>query len=474
MFSSIRSKFTLWYTLITAVLVCGFAIISYFLLYYNLVNNLKNNLVSYSQKLITDYVAYEPEKGLIINITDNDARLSDELRAQSLSLRITDREKNIITQLGLFKTQLKLSPSKINSVLVVGNTNIEFIIDDNGQNNLYLIRPIIKNNQIVGSIEISQPVANSFEALNQLSIILILGIIACIIISIFAGYYLSKRALVYIDELIDNVEAISISQDLDKRLPIPAKYQDELTRLAGTFNHMLDKIRQELHREKNFTANVSHDLRTPLTIIQGNIDLSLKKKNFTPGQISKTLHIIKDETKRMSSIIQELLDLSSIENESPVNFNLVNLPEITDEIIGKLQTKIDEKKIKIIYKKTNNSKDLNLLGHPQYLRRLIQNVLDNSIKYNLAGGKIIIKISGNDNKINMLVQDTGIGISEKNLPYIFDRHWQSSKSRTGINQGFGLGLAIAKEIVKLHQGEITASSLVGKGTKIKIIFPQNN
>lgn len=472
MFNSIRSKFTLWYTLITALMVCVFAIISYFLLYFNLVNNLKNNLTQFSSKIINEYVALDEKNNLLINTSENETKLSDELRSESLSLRITDQEKNIITQLGLFKTQIKLSPSKINSALVVGNENIDFILDNEGKNNLYLISPIVKNDKIVGAVELSQPVANSLEALNQLSLILILGILISIAISVFMGYYLGKRILSYIDELVDNVEAITVSQDLDKRLPVPVQYQDELTRLATTFNHMLDKIRRELNREKNFTANVSHDLRTPLTIIQGNVDLALKKKSFTPGQMSKTLYTIKDETKRMSAIIQELLSISSIEKEQASSYVSVNIPEVLDEIITKLQDKLNEKKIQIVYKQNNQSQSYNIFGHPQHLKRLFQNVLENSIKYNNASGKIIIKVSGLGNKIIVLIQDTGIGIKENDLPYIFDRHWQSRKSRTGISQGFGLGLAIAKEIVKIHQGEISATSISGKGTKIRIVFPQ--
>lgn len=471
--SSLRTKFTLWYTLIMTFIVAIFAISSYSLLYVNLYSNLEENITSQSQTIINQYINYDPTGGLQIISTDQKTPLSEKMLNQNLSLRIIDSEKNIIAQFGILKNQIKPSPSKINSALIANNFSVSLIDDENNNQNIYLITPIEKDSQIVGVLELSQPIANSFEALEQLTLILIVGILTSIVFSLFAGYFLSRRMLGYINELIDNVEAITISQDLEKRLPVPKKHKDELTRLATTFNDMLQKIQSEFIREKNFTANVSHDLRTPITIIQGNVDVALRKKNLTPSQTSKTLNKIKKETKRISTIIDDMLEISNIEHTETESFEQINLIKLLNEVIDNFQNKLASKNIQLIYKKPKKADKISINGNPTLIKRLLCNVLDNAIKYNTENGKIIIKLSSMLGKVHIQMQDTGEGIDVGDLPYIFDRHYQAKKSQTGITQGIGLGLAIAKEITTLHRGTINASSKKGVGTKIKIIFPQH-
>lgn len=453
------------------LIVIIFAISSYLLIYYSLTNNLQQELQQKSQDIINNFIDYTQESGLILKKGDQEDRLGDILRSYSLSLRIIDKDKNIVTQLGSFKNNSNINQTKINTTLLTGVNNINFITNEENKKIIYLISPIIKNNSIVGLIELSQPTENAFVALDQLLIILIIGIVSSIIISIISGYILGRQTLSYVNELIDNVEAITSAHDLDKRLPIPMNYQDELTRLARTFNVMLDKIEKELHREKNFTSNVSHDLRTPLTIIQGNADLALKKKNYTPSSISKTLNIIKDETKRMSAIISDLLELSNIEKTDQKTFTSINLPSILEESLSEHQSKIKNKNLIVFYKPHPSETRLNIRGNYSQIKRMFDNLLDNSIKYSNQNGQIIIKISNLKNKYVVSFHDKGIGISAQHLPYIFDRHWQSLKSRTGINQGFGLGLSIVKEIANLHRAEILVSSKLNEGTIIKIVFP---
>ncbi|MBU0647712.1 HAMP domain-containing histidine kinase [Patescibacteria group bacterium] len=453
-------------------IVIIFAVSSYLLLYYNILNNLEKTLNRTSQEIIEQYLRYDEETGLQVVSNQSDTTLSDDLFIKNLSLRIVDKDKNIITQLGSFKKQIKPSQSKINNTLFTGNSSLSIDDDIDSNQNIYLAAPIIIQDNIVGVIELSQPTGNSFTALQQLGLILIAGIFASIAISVAAGYYLSRSLLGYINQLIDNVEAITRSQDLEKRLPVPNKYKDELTRLAGTFNNMLVNLQSEFIREKNFTANVSHDLRTPITIIQGNVDLALRKKTLTPGQTTKTLHKIKHETKRMGAIIDDLLELSSIEKNQNTQFQKLNLVKVLNQIVNNFQDKILAKNIILVYKKPKNNNKYQINGRLEQIERLLSNIIDNSIKYNKQNGKIIIKLSQKLGKIYVSIQDTGPGISTKHLPYIFDRHYQVTKSETGIIQGFGLGLSIAKEIVKIHSGKIYATSKVNQGTTIKIVFPQ--
>lgn len=468
---SIRTKFTLLYTLIMTIIVMIFAVISYILLSHNITNNLMNSIRSQSQEIINQYIEFN-DQTISLKSQDQDTLLSDKLHANSLSMRLIDQEKNIIVQLGSFKNQLKPSQSKINTSLLTGQEYVSIVEDEANNKNIYLISAIKKDDKVIGVIELSQPADNAFDALTQLVFILGLGILTSIIISIVAGYFLGRNTLNYVNELINNVNAITKSQDLEKRLPVPGNYQDELTRLATTFNQMLEKIEQELVREKNFTANVSHDLRTPLTIIQGNADLALRKKNLTPSQFSRIINNIKSETKRMDLIIGDLLDLSHLEYQNDVSKANINFASIVDEVIESNKNKIKLFGLELKYKKPIDQHQYVFTGNSAQIKRLITNLLDNAIKYNQPNGKIIIKLSVKDHQIIFSIQDTGIGIQTKDLPYVFDRHFQSAKSQTGLKKGFGLGLSIAKEIVNHHQGQIDLKSIFGKGTKVTIIFPQ--
>ncbi|HPH78930.1 MAG TPA: HAMP domain-containing sensor histidine kinase, partial [bacterium] len=241
---------------------------------------------------------------------------------------------------------------------------------------------------------------------------------------------------------------------------------------AGTFNSLLDQIEKELIREKNFTANASHDLRTPITIIQGNIDLAFKKKNLSPSQLSKTLHTIKNESVRMSNMINELLLLSSIDKKQSGDLVSINIDRLLDEILDSVSHKLLEKNIQIKRKYSSSKNDLIIIGNYDQIKRMFINLIDNAIKYNTKDGNIYLKTSLIQDNINVVIQDSGEGIAAHDLPYIFDRLYQSKKSRTGIKQGFGIGLSIVREIVENHQGQINVSSKMNQGTKVSIIFPR--
>jgi signal transduction histidine kinase len=455
------------------VIVIIFAIFSYSLTKQNIYNEISQSMTSNIAQIIDQYLIFDNEKGLSIISPDQNSSLNKLLQTKGQSLRIIDSDKNVIAQFGVFKTEIKPSPSKISTVLLTSEKFNSVITDREGMPLSYFISPIQKDNKTVGIIELSQPIKDSIKTLNQLVAILVIGVFATITLSLLAGYVLSRSTLGYVNVLIDNVEAISSANDLGQRLPVPANYKDEHTRLASTFNSLLDQIEKELIREKNFTANASHDLRTPITIIQGNIDLAFKKKNLSPSQISKTLSTIKSESVRMSNMINELLILSSIDKKQTGQLSTINIDNLLDEILDSISNKLIKKNISINRKKSNSKKDLAIIGNHNQIKRMFANLIDNAIKYNIQNGNIYVKTSLVQNKIQIVIQDTGEGIAASDLPYIFDRLYQSKKSRTGIKQGFGIGLSIVKEIIEYHHGKINVVSELKAGTKITIIFPQH-
>lgn len=220
---------------------------------------------------------------------------------------------------------------------------------------------------------------------------------------------------------------------------------------------------------KNFVANVSHELRTPLTSISGFVE-TLKIKKLDEETREKVLDIIEFETERLVKLINELLDLSKIESIKDVrNLSKVYIEDDIHDVLKLLEPQINNNKLSI---ELNIEDKLNPIhGDKELFRRLFMNLVENSIKYNNLGGYIKINISNYENGIMLIVEDSGIGIPEEDLPLIFERFFRVDKSRSNNGEGTGLGLAIVKHIVSYFGGSIDVESQLGQGSKFIVKLP---
>lgn len=220
---------------------------------------------------------------------------------------------------------------------------------------------------------------------------------------------------------------------------------------------------------KNFVANVSHELRTPLTSISGFVE-TLKIKKLDEETREKVLDIIEFETERLVKLINELLDLSKIESIKDVrNLSKVYIEDDIHDVLKLLEPQINNNKLSI---ELNIEDKLNPIhGDKELFRRLFMNLVENSIKYNNLGGYIKINISNYENGIMLIVEDSGIGIPEEDLPLIFERFFRVDKSRSNNREGTGLGLAIVKHIVSYFGGSIDVESQLGQGSKFIVKLP---
>lgn len=220
---------------------------------------------------------------------------------------------------------------------------------------------------------------------------------------------------------------------------------------------------------KNFVANVSHELRTPLTSISGFVE-TLKIKKLDEETREKVLDIIEFETERLVKLINELLDLSKIESIKDVrNLSKVYIEDDIHDVLKLLEPQINNNKLSI---ELNIEDKLNPIhGDKELFRRLFMNLVENSIKYNNLGGYIKINISNYENGIMLIVEDSGIGIPEEDLPLIFERFFRVDKSRSNNREGTGLGLAIVKHIVSYFGGSIDVESQMGQGSRFIVKLP---
>ncbi len=232
----------------------------------------------------------------------------------------------------------------------------------------------------------------------------------------------------------------------------------------------LSPIQKTHEQQKQFVSDASHEMRTPLSIINGEIEVALNK-NRSSKDYKSVLNSTKEETSRLSKLVENLLFLASTDkNGKAISFESVDITDLISEIIRSLQPKAGEKKINILLK-TDKVMTPIVSGQPDLLRQLFYNLLDNAIIYTPKKGRITITLSDVKGAISIAIKDNGIGIDEKDRGKIMERFYRVDSSRSQT-KGFGLGLSIAKEIITKHKGQLLVSSELNKGSEFIVTLPK--
>ena len=312
------------------------------------------------------------------------------------------------------------------------------------------------NNQLIAFIQVAQSLQSTSDALQNLLFTLLVSVPLLVVVAGFSGYFLAGRALAPIDSITNAARRIS-ADDLSKRLDLPAT-DDEVGRLAQTFNEMLTRLDGSFRRERQFTADASHELRTPVAAMQAILSV-IREKPRTPIDYQEALADLSDEADRLQMLIGNLLGLAHGETKKKISGESVDLSALLMDVSDSMAPLAEEKGLTI----TNDIEDsLRMQGDSDGLIRMFVNLLDNAIKYTEQGNISLAATKSKDGFLQVTIKDTGIGVSPENLPLIFDRFYRVSKSRT--TRGAGLGLAIASEIAQSHGGSIKVESEEGKGS----------
>ncbi|MGB9681971.1 MAG: ATP-binding protein [bacterium] len=321
------------------------------------------------------------------------------------------------------------------------------------------------NTNIVGAIQVIMSLSSVEKSLNKLLMVLLFSVPILLVIASFGGNILAKNALEPIDKIVDMTHSIE-TESLDKRLPIISS-DIEIRRLIETLNEMLERIERGFKREKQLTQDVSHELRAPLTTIKGNISLALRKDRPIEEYVS-ILQEVEREVDYMSCMIDELLFLAREDELTQRRyFKEVLLNALIEEIYLESLPLAKEKDLSLSLKLPTSQ--IIVKGNSSSLERLFRNLIENALKYTPSGGRIEIIVGIEENLVKVDIKDTGIGISQEDIPHIFERFYRADKSRH--RGGFGLGLAIAHAIAKSHNGEIRVESSKDKGSTFTVLLP---
>ncbi len=284
------------------------------------------------------------------------------------------------------------------------------------------------------------------------------------------GYHLVGRTLEPVDSIVDEVEAITDGRSLHRRLA-PSPTHDELARLTTTLNEMLGRLERSFLALRRFTADASHELKTPLTVLRSGIERSLTY----PGAPADVLEILEEtlsEVNRMTELVDALLMLARAdEGRAPLHVETLDFREILEEVAETASILGEQGAVQVAVEVP--ARPLPLEADRSRVRQLLLNLVTNAVKYTPAGGSVGIGSVVRDAVVVVTVRDTGIGIAPGDLPHVFDRFWRAdpARSRTGQRPGAGLGLAICKWIAEAHGGSIALESRPGRGTTVTVTLP---
>ena len=307
---------------------------------------------------------------------------------------------------------------------------------------------------------------NSHHLILLRKVLLVGGFISILII-IYLTYLFSKRFFDPIDKIITKVNSIS-TDNIHLRLD-DIKNTDEIKRLTTTFNNLLNRIEIAFETNKNFISNASHEFGTPLTAIIGEADVALLKDR-TPVEYKEALQKILKQSERLNKISQSLLFLAQIGyKENKFNYSIIRTDELilqANEIMNQL---IPKNNIKIDFELLpENPKKLKVMGNKDLLMLAITNIMTNACKYS-SNKPVIVSLASTNNEIVLIIKDQGIGIPESELPFIFDPFFRASN--TTAYDGYGIGLPLSQNIIKIHKGELMINSVLHKGVTVQVKIP---
>jgi heavy metal sensor kinase len=281
-----------------------------------------------------------------------------------------------------------------------------------------------------------------------------------------AGYWVSRRALRPVDRIAAAARSITI-RNISERVPVPGS-NDELQRLAETCNAMLDRLELSVNQIKRFTADASHELRSPLTFTRTVAEIAINNPD-TDSASRAAFQDIVDEAAKAAIMLDQMLTLARADS-APGNLvrGPVDLASIVREACGTAQPIAAQQGLHLSL--VSNTASASILGDAPSLKRLLWILLDNAIKYSRPNGRIVVRMDVVANQASLRVEDDGIGITPADLPLIFNRFYRADPSR-GLVEGNGLGLAIAQWIAETHGAQLTAQSQSGQGSVFHLGFP---
>lgn len=327
------------------------------------------------------------------------------------------------------------------------------------------ITPVVENDKVEYIVQVASSLDSISAALYTLRITLFILFPITVLLTGIMGALLAKLTLHPVDSMIKTIHSIT-AENMKLKLTVPGT-RDEIMKLAETFNDMLLRLDRAFTSQKQLFEDLSHELKTPLTVLRGEFEVMLKKMR-SPEEYENLLKSGLEEIAKISKLADNLLMLASFESKRILpDRKKLDLGLLTQAAVNSVRKLADQKGVEVVLSGVSGGVTFN--GDEQQLKLMVLNLVDNAVKYTPTGGKVTVSLEQGADSAKIRISDTGRGIAGSELPHIFDRFYRVEKSRSG--DGFGLGLSIAKSIVETHEGHIEVASTPGSGTTFTITLP---
>jgi heavy metal sensor kinase len=457
---SIGMRLTLWYLAIFALGELVFGAGMWLILRHNVYDMVDDDLETQVQDLSTFLEAQKPDASL--------SKLQEEVKA-TFSLEHSGDYLQLYTENGdiIYRSAiLETHPSKLAHPARVTSASFWTRRIDG-----HPIRFMLDRLNINGRVFIAQtgiPADDAIETLHLFRMYLFMFAPALLLIAAGVGYWMSRRALAPVDALVRTAREIG-GTNLSARLE-KLSTGDELQRLSDTLNEMLDRIETAFQRVTQFTADASHELRTPVSLIRTEAELALRRSR-TENEYQESLQHVLLEAERTTALIEQLLSLARADSgRETLHMQSVNLSDTLRNVVESWRQVAAIRDL--TFSVSIDDQDAIVMGDETLLRRLADILLDNAFKYTSAPGRVALTMRLEGEVAIVNVQDSGVGIPTEEQDKIFERFYRVDKARSRAQGGSGLGLAIAQWIVSQHRGTITVESRPGEGSVFRVELPR--
>jgi heavy metal sensor kinase len=326
----------------------------------------------------------------------------------------------------------------------------------------------LSSNRDLGFAVVAEPLSVIEDGLRQLRRDFFAGVPLVLLLASVGGYFLARKSLAPITSMNNQTQRIS-AESLSSRLDV-TNPRDELGHLATTINDLLARLESSFKEQQRFIADASHELRTPLAVLRGETEVALGKERSV-AEYQNSLSLIQEEAERLSRIVEDLFILARQPIEAPPALirERVSLDQAMKDCVRAARVLAIRKGVRL--KLEDNLAPIALKGDEELIRRMILNLLDNAVKYTPEGGEISLALARRNGSAELVVRDTGIGISEADQQRVFDRFYRVDKARSRALGGAGLGLSIVRWIVDVHGGAITIDSVPNQGSTFTVQLP---
>ncbi len=455
----IRWRLTLWFGLILCAVLILSGIVLHVLLQRYLDNQIDNNLRINSARVHGTLNPQEIPQPLDYEVVHSKLPPIDEFASPGIYIQITDRSGNVVVKSNnLGEQELPVDPALISRGFE-GTTAIGTVAAGSGSRVRIMVSPLYLGEQVL-LLEVAQSINHIDTTMAQVRWAILVSIFVALALATVSGSAIVREALSPVSKITRTAREVEASSALNRRVDYGGP-QDEIGELASTFDHMIGHLERVFQSQKNFVADASHELRGPLTVIRGNLDL-LKRK-LSDAERSESLMAMEREAVRMARIVDDLLLLAEVESGELTKHQTVSLRVILQEEVERARALAGNRKIVV-----NKQQTLSVRGDAQRLKQLLVNLVDNAIKYTPEKETITLSLYRDREWAHLEVTDTGIGIAPEQLPYIFNRFYRVDKPRSRGSGGTGLGLAIVKGIAEQHGGKVTVTSEPGRGSTFDV------